>query len=492
MANEKKKKYTRLELMAEAPVRGAIIKLAIPTILSQIMSLVYSMVSTYCLGHMGEAASAQVAAVTLATPVTMVIQAVGNIFATGASPFISRHLGAGDIKTARRASSTAFWTAGGLSVLTVLLFFIIREPVLRLIGTNAETYQSTKEYLTIITGFSFMQVLSTACSGTVRSEGGTKESMIGMGGGGIVNAILTPLFIFSFGWGIKGAAWAQVGAHFYTLGYFVSVFVRGRSTLSINPKDFKPSLEIYWSIIKFGIPSALSNVLMSLTGIMGNRMAGTFGTHVIAAQGVVGRISMIAYMMNFGFCLGYQPFCTYNYGARNFQRMKEAFKVSIIYSTSIGIVIGLLLLIIPQQLVGIFVDDPEVIAAATIIARWLALAIPFTGSQNTFMYTAQALDKPVRAMLITLGRQILYVPFLYLLSNAFGLTGFAAVQPCCDILITAIGAAIILPVFRRVLRDGLTEKEARDVKEDVEAVEAAAELADAAEAAEEAAENKAE
>lgn len=456
----KKVKYTKLELMDKVPVRKAIITLAIPTILSQCLTLMYSMVSAYCLGQMGD--SAQMAAVTLAMPVTMGIQAIGNIFATGTSPYLSRKLGAKEFDAAKRASSVSFYTAFMISAFTTILFFIFREPLLNIIGTNEETIGPTRTYITIITGFSFTNVLMVALSGTVRSEGGTRESMIGMGGGGVVNCILTPLFIFVFDWGIAGAAWAAVGAHVFTLVYFLSIFARKKSNLSISLKDFKPSWEIYKSILKFGVPMAANNILTSVGGILCNRVANAeFGTAAVAAYGITNRMYQIAYMLNFGFCLGYQPFAAYNYGAKNYDRMLHALKISLIYSTCIGCTVALLFAVIPTPLMHIFSSDPKAIEVGVPMLRALAFSAPFLGCQNAFMYTLQGLDLPSRSMIISIGRYGLFIPILYLFTGAFGFNGFRFSLPTADLTIAAIAAAITIPLVLKLKRGTWVRKEDR-------------------------------
>ena len=456
----KRVKYTKLELMDKVPVRKAIVTLAIPGILSQCLTLMYSMVSAYCLGKMGD--SAQMAAVTLAMPVTMGIQAIGNIFATGTSPYLSRKLGAKEFDAAKHASSVSFYTAFMISVFTTILFFIFKEPLLQIIGTNEETIGPTRTYVTILTAFSFTNVLMVALSGTVRSEGGTKESMIGMGGGGVVNCILTPLFIFTFDWGIAGAAWAAVGAHVFTLVYFLSIFVRKKSNLSISPKDFKPSWEIYKSILKFGVPMATNTILTSIGGILCNRVANAeFGTATVAAYGICHRMYQIAYMLNFGFCLGYQPFAAYNYGAKNYDRMLKALRISLIYSTCIGTFIALLFLIIPDPLMRIFSSDPNVIPVGVKLLRALMFSAPFLGCQNAFMYTLQGLDMPSRSVIISIGRYGVFIPLLYIFTNIFGFDGFRFSQPVADLFIAAVAAAITIPLILKIKRGTWVRKEDR-------------------------------
>ena len=451
------KKYTNLDLMANAPVRKAILTLAAPTILSQTLTLMFSMVSAFCLGRMGD--SYQMAAVTLSMPVTIGIQAIGNIFATGTPPSLSRKLGAKDYAEAKRISAVSFYTAIAISITSIIVFYIFRNPLLNFMGTSPNTYGPTKTYVTIVATFSFATVIMVSLSGTIRSEGNTKGSMIGMGGGAIVNIVLTPLFIFVFKWGIAGAAWATVCANSFTMFYFLSLFVRKKSKLSISIKDFKPSREIYFNILKFGIPMACNNLLTSVSGVLCNRVGASYSDAVVAGYGVSHRLYQITYSLNFGFCLGYQPFAAYNYGAGNYKRLISALKVSLTYSTCIGTAMALIFLIIPEPVTRIFSSDPEVIDVSVRMLRALAFATPFLGCQNAFMYTLQGVDMPSRSMVLSIGRQGLYIPSIYLFSGLFGLTGYIFSQTVSELAIVAIGALITLPIIRKIskMEDRLPE-----------------------------------
>jgi multidrug efflux pump len=437
--------------MENVAVQKAVLLLAAPTILSQCMSLFYQMVSTYCLGRMGD--SYQIAAVTLSMPVNMGIMAIGNIFASGTPPSMSRKLGAKDFEGARQTSAVSFYSALIISVASTILFFFFREPILHLIGTSENTIGPTRTYLSIVTSFGFTQVLMIALSGTLRSEGATKLSMIGIGGGAIVNSILTPLFIFVFHMGIAGAAWATVGANAYSLLFFLSVFIRGKSKLSISPRDFKPNWEIYSNILKFGVPMACNNVLQSFAGILSNRVGAGFGDYVVAGYGISHRLYQITYSLNFGFCLGYQPFAAYNYGAGNYKRLLSAFKVSLIYSTCIGSFMAVIFAVFPKAVMGVFTTDRMVIDVGAKMLLALALAAPFLGCQNTFMYTLQGVDMPSRSMIISIGRQGLHIPFILLFSNLFGLTGYMFAQPTAELILVLTGALLTIPIVMRIRKD---------------------------------------
>jgi putative MATE family efflux protein len=444
-----KVKYSNLDLMDKVPVTRAILTLALPTILSNTVSMINNLVSAYYLGLLGD--PFQIAAVTLAMPVHLSIGAIGNIFSTGTPPYMSRKLGAGEFDEARRASSISFYSAMFFSLLMTAVYFMFREPLLLVIGTSENTIGPTRIYLNIVAGFSFFVVMMIALSGTLRSEGATKHSMIGMGGGALLNIGLTPLFLFVFDMGIAGAAWASVASNAFSFLYMFQMFLRKKTVLSIHPKHYRLSWQVYKEILKFGVPGALNGVLASLTGILGNRTAASYGDFTVAAQGIANRVYQITYQVSFGFCGGYQPFAAFNAGAKNYKRLFGAFKVSLVFSTVFGVMVMAAFLLVPAGIIRLFSTDAQVIEVGTMILRALAVSVAFLGSQNTFMYTLQGLDKPGRSMVISIGRQGIYIPLLYALSGLFALRGFIFVQPVADLVICFASAVLTIPIIRRLV-----------------------------------------
>lgn len=438
---KEKIKYSNMDLMDKAPVTRAVLQLAFPTILSNTLSMINNLVSAYYLGLMGD--PYQMAAVTLAMPVQLCIGAVGNMFAAGTPPYIARKLGTKEYGEARRASATSFCSSAFFSMLMIAVYFLFRVPLLRVIGTSENTLGPTRIYIDIVAGFSFFSMLAIALSGTLRSEGATKHSMIGLGGGAFLNIVLAPIFIFGFDWGIAGAAWSAVCSNAFSFFYMLQRFLRKKTVLSISPRDFRLSWTIYREILKFGVPAALNGVLTSLTGILGNRVAAfRFGDYTVAAQGIAVRVYNMTYMVSFGFCGGYQPFAAFNVGAKNYKRLLGAFKVSMVFCFGLGILSALMFLAIPGPVIGLFSPDAEVIAIGTKVLRAMSAAVVFLGAQNAFMYTLQALDKPGRSMVISLGRQAVYVPLLYGLTALFGFTGFLFVYPAADLIVSLTSAAL--------------------------------------------------
>jgi multidrug efflux pump len=454
----------KLKLMGNAPVRSAIIQLALPTMLAAIAQILYNMTDMLFIGMLGD--SDLVAAISLAMPLVFVIVAFGNIFGIGAASYISRQLGEKNMDEARHANAVAFYTSAGGGVIICALLLVFIEPIIRLVGSSPNTFRPTVEYFTILAGFGPFLLLQVGLSGLVRSEGATSKAMWGMILGIGSNVILDPIFIFTLGMGLKGAAWATViGNGLGTLFYIVH-FIKGRTVLSIRPRDFKPTKRIYGETFKIGVPAAISMVILSISNILGNIFANGYGDKVVAGFGISMRVTSMAIMLMVGLAQGYQPFAGYNFGAKQYARLRSGIKITMIYSTSLALIFMVVFLLFGRFFVSIFIsNDPETVEAGAMFVRGFAFGVTFIGPQMTFMNTFQATGKAVRALLLSLGRQLLvYVPMLLLLNHLFGLDGIVFAQPTADV-VSCVAAVLMSISFMKQLHE-LEHKE-EDVQQEV-------------------------
>lgn len=446
----------KLRLMGQAPVRSAIIRLAVPTMLASVVQILYNLTDTLFIGMLGD--KDLVAAISLAIPLIFVLGAVGNIFGVGAASYISRQLGAGSFEEAKRANAVAAYTATGAGAVLSAAMFIFREPLLRIAGTSADTFGPTMSYFGILIAFGPLLILQVALAGLVRSEGATAKSMWGMIIGVGSNIVLDPLFIFGFGMGIEGAAWATViGNGLGTLFYLLH-FVSGRTVLSIKRKDFKPSARIYSQTFEIGIPAALSMLIMSASFIVGNIFASGYGDDVVAGFGINQRINSTCIMLIIGLTQGYQPFAGYNFGAKHYLRLAKGLKTTMLYSTVLAIAFLLTFQLFAREIVGVFLQGEtasveSTVDAGVVFLKAFSLGLPFVGLQITFMVTFQATGKAVRALLIALGRQLLlFLPLLVLFDRLFGFSGLVYAQPAADIVST-IAAVLMSVTFLKQLKE---------------------------------------
>jgi putative MATE family efflux protein len=442
-----KKKYTGIELMETAPVGTAILRLALPMVAAMLAHAIYNMTDLFFIGQTKD--PNMVAAVSLAFPLFMLSQALGNIFATGGSSYISRMLGEKKNDEARHTSAVSFLISFGIGFLLTAVFWILKTPTLRLLGASDATYAYTDEYFSVVVLFMAIASAGTVMCGQMRSEGATKEAMILQLIGISLNIVLDPIFILWFHMGTAGAAWATVAGIAASFIYGLFYFLSKKTILSIKPKDFKPNKWMLVQMMSIGVPAGLSNIVMSVSSILGNRIAASYGDFVIAGNGVQMRVSGLFFMLIFALAMGFQPFPGFNYGARQFDRLRRGFKLTALYATGLCIAGSAILGLFGPSFIRFFIEDAQTIEAGTRIMRIFIWGLPFVGVQITLMVTFQALGKSMQAMVVTLGRQLLfYIPLLFMLNRLFGFKVFIWAQPAADILTTGIAAVMGISLLR--------------------------------------------
>ncbi|MHB9294119.1 MATE family efflux transporter [Hollandina sp. SP2] len=441
------KKHTGIELMETAPVGMAIIRLALPVIAATLAQAIYNMTDMFFIGQAGDLN--MVAAVSLAFPLFLLIQALGNIFATGGSSYISRLLGAKKNEDARLTASVSFYSAMGIGLLVTVTLWIFEKPLLRLIGASGATFAHLDNYFSILSIFIAIAAGGTVLSGMMRSEGATNKAMTAMLTGIALNIILDPIFILWFGWGTAGAAWATVVGQTASFIYGITYFLSKKTLLSVKPANFKPNKIILAQIVSIGIPAELNTVVTMLTYIMINRIASGYGDFVVAGNGIQMRIITVWSILILGLSLGYQPFAGFNYGAKNHDRLRKGFRLTMLYATVVCITGSVILRLFGEMFIRFFINDGPAIEAGAAMINVFVWGLPFISANMTVMVSFQAFGKPVQAMVIGSGRALLLIPLLYLFNYLFGFNGFILARPAVDILTTAgIILVFIRPLFR--------------------------------------------
>ncbi|GBU24399.1 multi antimicrobial extrusion protein [Fibrobacteria bacterium R8-3-H12] len=433
--------------METAPVGTAIIRLAMPMIAAMLAQAIYNMTDMFFIGQTGN--PNMVAAVSLAFPLFMLSQALGNIFASGGSSYISRMLGAKKNDEARLTSSVSFYISIGSGLLLAIALWIFKTPILRLIGASDDTFAYTNDYFSITLLFMPIAVAGIVLGGQMRSEGATDKAMKAMLIGIVLNIILDPIMILWLEMGTAGAAWATVAGQTAAFVYAVFYFTSKDTKLSIKMVDYKPNKTMLFQIFSIGIPAGLSNFIMSVSNILGNRIAASYGDFVVAGIGVQMRIASLYFMLVFALIMGYQPFAGFNYGAKNYERLRKGFKFTILCATSLCIFGSFILHLFGDVFIRFFINDSKTIEAGKVMMHAFVWGLPFIGSQITLMVSFQSFGKAFQAMVITMGRQLLFfLPLLYLLNYIFGFNGFIWAQPSADILTTGIAVILSRPLFR--------------------------------------------
>ena len=312
------------DLFEKASVPKAVALMAIPTIVTMLVVVIYNMADTFFIGQTGDAM--QVAAVSLATPVFMVFMALGNLFGIGGSSAISRALGEKNEQRARHISAFCCYGSLGVGILMTLIFILFMDGILKMIGASPATIDYARQYLTFVAIGAPFVMFGTAYGNIVRGEGAAKESMIGNLIGTITNIILDPIMILWLGWGVSGAAVATVLGNVAACIFYLYYLLHKKETvLSIKPSDFQWKNRIASGVFSIGIPASLNNILMSCANILLNKVLISYGDTPVAAMGIAMKANMIVILLQIGLCVGIQPLIGYNYGARNVKRLKKVF-----------------------------------------------------------------------------------------------------------------------------------------------------------------------
>lgn len=437
------------QLFEEAPVSKAVAVMAIPTMISMLVVVIYNMADTFFIGQTGD--PMQVAAVSLATPVFMVFMALGNLFGIGGSSAISRALGEKKIERARQISSFCCYGSLGLGIIMSLGFLVGMNGILKLIGASENTIGFARDYLTYIAFGGPFIMFGTAFGNILRGEGAAKESMIGNMIGTVTNIVLDPIMILMLGWGVVGAAVATVIGNIAASAFYLLYFLRKKSSLSIRLKDFHIGDRIAAGVMSIGIPASLNNILMSCANIVLNQVLISYGDTPVAAMGVASKANMLVVLLQIGLCAGIQPLIGYNYGARNKKRLLEVFKFTGLCAVIIGTLLTAVMVVARQTVIRAFINDAEVIAYGIQMVIALQLSGPVLGILFLCINTIQGMGKAIPSLVLTICRQgLVFIPLVYILNGLFGLDGVVYAQAVADFISIVLSLVICLGIFRKM------------------------------------------
>jgi len=440
---------TNKYLFEEAPVSKAVATMAVPTMISMLVVVIYNMADTFFIGQTGD--PMQVAAVSLATPVFMIFMALGNLFGIGGSSAISRALGEKKTERAKNISSFCCYASLGLGVIIAILSILGMDGILNLIGASSNTIGFAREYLTFVAIGAPFIMFGTAFGNILRGEGAAKHSMIGNMIGTVTNIVLDPIMILVFGWGVAGAAIATVIGNIAASLFYISYFLQKKSSLSIRLKDFKAGNHIATGVAAIGVPASLNNILMSLANIVLNLMLGGYGDTPVAAMGVAMKSNMIVVLLQIGLCTGIQPLIGYNYGARNKKRLLEVFRFTGIFAVIMGTILTATMVVAKRFVVQAFINDPEVIAYGMQMVVALQLSGPFLGILFLCINTIQGMGKALPSLILTICRQgLIFIPLILILNKVAGLNGVIYAQSTADYCSICLSVAICLGIFRTI------------------------------------------
>lgn len=438
-----------MEIFSTAPVSQAVFKNALPAMAAMLMVLVYNLADTFFIGQTHDAL--QVAAVSLATPVFLIFMAVGTVFGIGGTSVISRALGEGKEDYAKKVCAFCMWGCIMVGVVMAALFLIFMNPILSLIGASSDTWDLVKTYLTIVACSGPFVLISNCYTNVIRAEGKSGNAMMGQLLGNLLNVILDPVMILGFGWDIAGAAIATVIGNVVGAGYYICYFLLGKSSLSIRFKDFTMKNKVCSSVLAIGVPAALGSLLMSISQILINSQMAEYGDMAIAGMGVAMKVTIITGMISMGLGQGVQPLLGYCAGAKLWKRFKAVFRFSAIFALTLGASLTILCYLCVNQIVSAFLTDTTAFDYAVRFSRILLTTGFLFGLFYVLVNGIQAMGAAGASLIISLSRQgIVYIPALFILKAALGLTGLAWAQPIADIFSTILAAILYIRTYRRL------------------------------------------
>ena len=446
----------KTELFENMPIPKAVMQLAIPTVISSLVMVIYNLADTYFVGMLND--PIQNAAVTLAAPVLLAFNAINNLFGVGSSSMMSRALGSKDMDTVYKSSAFGFYCALFSGLLFSVLYTVFSAPLLVVLGANAETAQATGGYLMWTVSFGAAPaILNVVMAYLVRAEGASLHASIGTMSGCLLNILLDPIFVLP--WGLNlGAAGAGCATFISNcvacLYFFVLLFVRrGRTYVCINPRQFRPTMRIVRGVCGVGIPASIQN-LLNVTGMtVLNNFAASFGSDAVAAMGIAQKINTVPFQVALGISQGIMPLISYNYASGNTRRMKKTFFFTARISLSFLFLVMIAYLVFAGDLVRMFMDNEQIVAYGTSFLRGMCIAMPFLCMDFLAVGVFQACGLGKEAFIFAVLRKIvLEIPALFILNWLFPLYGLAYAQLVAEVILAAAAIIVLARPFRRLER----------------------------------------
>ena len=441
----------KLTYMTETPLPRLVLLLSVPTIVSMLITSFYNMADTYFVGLIGSASAS--GAVGVAFPLMAIMQAVGFMFGHGSGNHMARVLGAGDAADARKMASTGFFSAFFVGLAIMALGLLAADPLAYALGSTPTIAPYAKAYLGYLMPGAPFLIASLVLNNQLRFQGSAFYAMIGITSGAVLNIILDPVFIFTFGMGVAGAALAT------SLSQAVSFFLllagtRRGGNIRIRWHDFTPTLANFREILRGGVPSLARQGLNSLATVCLNLASGGYGDAAIAAMSIVTRVMMMAVSAIIGFGQGYQPVAGYNYGAKRYDRVREAFLFMSVSATVFMAICAVPGYLAAPHLIRLFIgNDADVVRIGTQALRFQCLTMALLPLNICCNMTFQTIGRTGLATFLSTARQgYVFFPVIFLLPRVWGLTGVEAAQPIAD----AVAFLICIPytvVFLRELRE---------------------------------------
>ena len=432
--------------MTQPPVQKVILKLAVPCIISMLVTAFYNMADTFFVGMLDDTSAS--GAVGVAFSMMAIIQAVGFFFGHGSGNFISRCLGQKNYENAAKMAATGFFSAFFAGILICIAGSVFLKPLAYLLGSTDTILPYTMAYMQVILLGAPWMCASLVLNNQLRFQGSAIYAMVGIFSGAVINIGLDPLLMFTFGLGVAGAGWATIISQFISFVILLIGCSRG-GNLRISFKNMQFKGSYYLQMLKGGLPSLARQGLASVATICLNQAAKGYCDAAIAAMGIVQRIMHFGASAMIGFGQGFQPFCGFNYGAKLYRRVKDGFRFCVKGSFFFLLFVSTLLILIAEPLVGAFRNDPDVIAFGTLALRLQCMTFPLQSWIVMSNMMEQVMGRTVPATFLAMARQgVFFIPAVLGLTALFGPVGVQSAQSVADVLTIACAVPIQLYVMR--------------------------------------------
>lgn len=437
------------EFLTQAPVSRVILTMAVPTIVSMLVTCFYVIVDTYFVGQLNTQSTA---AVGIVFPLMSLIQAIGSFFGHGSGAYMSRELGARRTDNASSMATTGLVYALLTGILIAVVALLFLRPLSLVLGSTATSLPFTEQYMAIILLGAPFQIVSFTLNSQLRMQGNARYAMWGIISGALLNVILDPILIFACGLQLRGAAVATV------IGQIVSVAVllamchfRATTGVRLRPRFFSLHWHYVREVVYGGSPSLSRQGLASISVVLLNVAAAGYGDAAVAAMSIVSRVTMFVMAVIVGLGQGFQPFCGYCYGAALYNRLRHGFWFTVRVGFVFLLCFSAFFFCFAEQTIAVFRDDAIVIAVGSTALRWHLAVYPLNAYIMAGNMMLQTTRRPIRANVLSSARRgLVFIPFILILPHLFGLMGIAMCQAVCDVVTFIIAIPIVRSAFREM------------------------------------------
>lgn len=428
--------------MTQTPVKKLIVSLALPTVISMMITMIYNAADTYFVSKIGVAASG---ATGIVFSLMAILQAFGFMFGHGAGSNISRRLGAKDIQSARQYSSLAFFASLFTSLIILIFGLAFLTPLMRFLGSTPTILPYAKQYALCILLAAPAMTTSCVLNNVLRYEGRAALAMIALTTGGVLNIILDPILIFTFKLGVLGAGIATAFSQYLSMIILLSVFLMKKTQSRISLKYLKAPPLFLWDIVSVGAPSFARQGLNSASTMLLNIQAAPYGDSCIAAMSIVSKVLMFIFSVCIGIGQGFQPVCSFNYGAKKYGRVSQSIKFLWAFASAVLAVLCAVCFVFAKPIITLFRSEQMIVEIGTFTLRALCLAMVVTPTVMCANMTFQSIGKSGRAFFLACAQNgLFFIPLILILPKFFDLRGIELAQPISFLIAAAVSVPFLI------------------------------------------------